>query len=64
MFDYYTSRALQEQRYPASSRSPRDEAEPTHVGRKHRARLSIPEGLTVIGYRLRSFGRRIQHSTR
>lgn len=64
MFDYNTSRALQEQRYPASSKSPRDEAEPTHVGRRRRARLPNPEVPTGIAYRLRSLGRRIQHSAR
>jgi hypothetical protein len=64
MFDYKTSRALQEHRYSPTRKPPRDGTETTGLGSRRRARLLSTNGLTAIAFRLRSIGQRIQHSTK
>lgn len=63
MFDYNTSRALQEHRYSPTTESRGDGTEPTGLGLR-RWRFTSSSVLTVIAFMLRSIGRRIQHSAK
>jgi hypothetical protein len=63
MFDYNTSRALQEHRYSPTTKPRGDGSETTGLGLRRR-RFVSSSVMTVIAFRLRSLGRRIQHSTK
>jgi hypothetical protein len=63
MFDYNTSRALQEHRYPPAPRPRGDGSETPGLGPRKR-RFFNSNVMTEVAFRLRSLGRRIQHSTK
>ena len=63
MFDYSTSRALQEHRYSPATQPRGDGSGTTGLGLRRRRSINA-NVMTEVAFRLRSLGQRIQHSTK